>query len=642
MLSLPMTPSNAPTNDSAAGRRAWIAVALGGLGLLLAVKLVLAWQLPLFGDEAFYWLEGRHPAAGYSDLPFMTALLVRAGTLLAGDTYLGVRLWFLVLGTAVPGLVWLLARRLAGAGAAWPAAAGSACVPLAATLGVMALPDVPLVVLGLAGLLAFLRALDGASGAWWLAAGALAALGLCTHYRFAALLAGPALYLVVTSHGRRWLATPWPWLAALTAGLGLLPIVWFNLAHDFAGVSFQLVDRHPWRFQWEGWRYLPVQALVVTPLMFAALLAAFSPAARRWRTDAAAGAVILFSAVMLAGFSAAAFFTDSERSSAHWTLAGYLPLLAWLPAVLASLPRWIRPLIPVSGLAGTLVMLGYLVLALRPGLVAGLAEAKAFPDNFAGWRQAAAGVTARLEGEKPSVVVADNFMLAAELDFELASIPRVYTLDHALNPRHGRALQMAIWELDEAGLRKARAGREALVVVEESALKIGERPAWARRLCSRFRGLSFDGETVMAQGRKRFLYFTGRVRAEPSAPPASAVDTDECDLPPHAYLIEPVPGSRVRGVTRVHGWAVEDNAGVAEVRLLVNGEPAAAATEFFRYPDVASFLPGSVDPSHPHVGFEMTWSPDGLAPGMHDIALKVITRDGNERILENRRVRIEE
>lgn len=629
-------------NESTLHGKAWLGITLAGLSVLTAAKILLAWQLPLFGDEAFYWLGAQHPAPAYSDLPFMTALLVRAGTLVAGDTYIGVRLWFLVLGAMVPWLVWILARRLAGSGAAWPAAAGSACVPLAAVLGVLALPDVPLVVLGLGGLAAFVRALDGGSRAWWLFAGALAALGLCTHYRFAALLAGPVLYLTATADGRRWLATPWPWLAALVAGAGLLPIAWFNLAHDNAGLAFQFVERHPWRFQWEGLRFAPVQALVVTPLMFAALLAAFGPARRRWRTDPAAGCVVLFSAVVLAGFTLAAFFADSERTSAHWPLAGYLPLLAWLPAVLAALPRWCRPWVPVTGLAGTLLVVAYLAVAIRPGDPTGLAGGKAFPDNFAGWRQAADAVSGQLAGEAGPVLVADNFMLAAELDFELASVPRVYSLDHGLNRRHGRALQLALWALDEAGLRERAAGREALVVVEESALRIADRPAWLRRLCTRFRSLAYEGETALSRGRKRFLHFRGRVRGEPAASPSSAVPTGECDLPPHAYLIEPSPGSSVGGETRVHGWAVEDNAGVDEVVLLVDGRRAAAATEFFRYPDVARFLPGSVDPTHPNVGFEMTWDPKGLSPGEHDIALRVITHDGNERILENRQVRIPE
>ena len=51
--------------------------------LLCVAKLALAWRLPLFVDEAFYWQEGRHPAWAYSDLPALTAWLARLGDALA-------------------------------------------------------------------------------------------------------------------------------------------------------------------------------------------------------------------------------------------------------------------------------------------------------------------------------------------------------------------------------------------------------------------------------------------------------------------------------------------------------------------------------------------------------------------------------
>ena len=46
---------------------------------MLVVKAAVAARLPLFVDEAFYWQEGRHLAAAYSDLPGMTAWLARLG-----------------------------------------------------------------------------------------------------------------------------------------------------------------------------------------------------------------------------------------------------------------------------------------------------------------------------------------------------------------------------------------------------------------------------------------------------------------------------------------------------------------------------------------------------------------------------------
>ena len=78
---------------------------------LSIVKFLLAWRLPLFVDEAFYVWESRHLAWAYSDLPGLTAWLIRAGTTLGGQAELAVRLPFLLIGASLPWWVVRLAAR---------------------------------------------------------------------------------------------------------------------------------------------------------------------------------------------------------------------------------------------------------------------------------------------------------------------------------------------------------------------------------------------------------------------------------------------------------------------------------------------------------------------------------------------------
>ena len=61
------------------------------------VKVAIAARLPLFVDEAFYWQEGQHLAAAYSDLPGLTAWLTRLGVELGGHHVLAVRAPFLLI-----------------------------------------------------------------------------------------------------------------------------------------------------------------------------------------------------------------------------------------------------------------------------------------------------------------------------------------------------------------------------------------------------------------------------------------------------------------------------------------------------------------------------------------------------------------
>ena len=87
------------------------AVLAAVLLLTLGARAFLAWKLPLFGDEAFYWWESRQPALGYSDVPPLVPWLMSLGTRLGGNTPFGVRWPFLLLAVALAALVLNVRRR---------------------------------------------------------------------------------------------------------------------------------------------------------------------------------------------------------------------------------------------------------------------------------------------------------------------------------------------------------------------------------------------------------------------------------------------------------------------------------------------------------------------------------------------------
>ena len=59
---------------------------------LVVLRLIAAWFTPITFDEAYYWMWSKHLAGGYYDHPPMVAVVIRLGTLIAGDTEFGVRL----------------------------------------------------------------------------------------------------------------------------------------------------------------------------------------------------------------------------------------------------------------------------------------------------------------------------------------------------------------------------------------------------------------------------------------------------------------------------------------------------------------------------------------------------------------------
>src|SRR6476619_8439825 len=59
---------------------------------LVALRLIAAAFTPITFDEAYYWMWSKHLAGGYYDRPPGVAVVIRLGTLIAGDTEFGVRL----------------------------------------------------------------------------------------------------------------------------------------------------------------------------------------------------------------------------------------------------------------------------------------------------------------------------------------------------------------------------------------------------------------------------------------------------------------------------------------------------------------------------------------------------------------------
>ncbi|MEM9304445.1 MAG: hypothetical protein AAGE01_20205, partial [Pseudomonadota bacterium] len=394
-----------------------------------------------------------------------------------------------------------------------------------------------------------------------------------------------------------------PWIAAGLAACGLLPTLLFDLRHDFAALGFQLAERHPWRFQTEALAQPLVQAIVTVPLLYIVLLAAAVAALRRWRGDDPAWAVVAAGGVVppLLYFSIG-LFADQDRVGFHWPAPGYLVLCAAAPLVLNGpvlrrLARWGWGL----GVAATLMFfLGLAVVARQPhatGTMKGL-----LPVNAIGWPELAGYVP-----RSADTLVADNFLLGAELAFELRR-DDVYVLDHPRNQEHGRAVQLAVWGLDEASLPPG----PGVLVVEDTAIEPADRPGWARRICERFPDANPLVTLQLLQGSKRFrLLEFGQ-------------GTGSCDHPAFGYIDAPTGRTPVTAPFSLAGWAFDDDEGVAAVTVLVDGRPAAEARFGEPRPDVATYFGGTTDPD----GVRSLKATVPAEPGTRALALRMTSRDG--------------
>jgi 4-amino-4-deoxy-L-arabinose transferase-like glycosyltransferase len=197
-----------------------------GVSLL---KVAMAARLPLFVDEAFYWQESRHLSWAYSDLPGLTAWLIRLGDFMFGEGRLALRTPFLLIAAALPWLVVRITAREFDLRHAWLAGIAALLLPLAGSLGLLALPDVPMALATLLCIDAGARLLRNVSDGAALLLGAGLAIGALSHYRFIAVIGVGFLVLLSMPAGRRALADPRVWIAIAFGAAAWTPLMAWNM-----------------------------------------------------------------------------------------------------------------------------------------------------------------------------------------------------------------------------------------------------------------------------------------------------------------------------------------------------------------------------------------------------------------------------
>src|SRR5665647_3009170 len=232
---------------------------------LVALRLVAAAFTPLTFDEAYYWMWSKHLAGGYYDHPPMVALVIRLGTMVAGDTELGVRLASILLALPMSFAVFRAAAILFGGQRVAATATILLNVTLMAAVGTLIVtPDAPLLVASSFVLFFLAKVLETGRGAWWLAVGA--AVGAALLSKYTALFFGPAIliWLVSVPKLRRWLISPWPYFGGLVAAAVFSPVILWNADHHWISFIKQIG-----RARIEDFRPCLLAELIPTQIAFA-------------------------------------------------------------------------------------------------------------------------------------------------------------------------------------------------------------------------------------------------------------------------------------------------------------------------------------------------------------------------------------
>jgi hypothetical protein len=623
---------------------------VGGITLLLLIKIFLATALDLYSDEIFYWQASANPAIAYSDLPFMTALLIGLGSALDSYNTLAARSLFILMGSSLPLLVYWIAKPITNPKHAVESAALSLCLPLAGFLGLLAVPDVPLVFFGLLAIGFFERALRTDQLLHWALTGLFVALGLCTHYRFFLYPAAAILFLTCFTAAQTQWKNPRLWLCILIACLGLIPTVWFNVSNQLSSASFYFVDRHPWEFQASGLLHLFKQAGLATPglyLLFVYTIVLMYQKANLG--DRSAALLLSFSLVNVLVYLLLAPWTDATSTSIHWPLSGYFPLLIYVPFALRSTARLLGAYftaptahrlviaIPVIGFLGTLTALfgvgsQAFQLQLQPLIGTGVLS-----NKMAGWTEFNSHVDELLRHEftDSPLLLTDNYYTLAQIEF--AGLTRQgFTLDEEKAVRDGRITQYQLWKKDRVGLERVAAG-EYLFIAEDSTLDTAAKHGLLSGLCARTERLTHLGELSLFNDDKRFSFYRGV--ALRSTDSLEQIQTSACPFPAIAWIDTPVRGAELSGIVDVNGWAFNEDIGIESITLLIDSEAIGRVDYGGSRPDVVEVMQVQSDPNSPNIGYDYNFDSNQLDNGSHQLEIEIknhlgITQRFGERTVE--------
>jgi 4-amino-4-deoxy-L-arabinose transferase-like glycosyltransferase len=382
------------------------------LAVVTLVRLVVAATAPLAPDETYYWVWSHALATGYLDHPPMVALWIRAGTILAGQTAFGVRL-FGPLAAALASCMLFDAARLMFPGTR----AGVAAVALlnaSLLLGVgtvIMTPDSPLLFFWTATLWAMARIAAGRPGVWWLAAGMFGGLALDSKYTALFLWIGVGLWVLLVPAVRPWLRRWQPWAACAIGFLLFAPVLAWNAAHAWAGFVRQggrVEDWRPARAVGFLAELIGGQIGLATPLVWALCMAGLVVAVRRaWRSrDPAWSLLAALSLPPVLVFAQHAF---GDRVQGNWPAIIY-PALAVAAGGLKLRGRW---WIGASALGFAITVLAYVQAV--TGLIPLPPRLDPIAMRLAGWDGLAGQMEASREASGATFVAADGYGLACEL-----------------------------------------------------------------------------------------------------------------------------------------------------------------------------------------------------------------------------------
>jgi 4-amino-4-deoxy-L-arabinose transferase-like glycosyltransferase len=369
-------PDNGRTKPDSFAAPRWLAV-VALIAAMTLMRLIYASLLDLRTDEAYYWTWSKETELSFLDHPPMIAWFIRFGTAIFGDTNLGVRFAGILAMLAAQLLLADIVRRVTHD---FRAIVLALLMPEAALyyglLMAKVAPDTAVIPFAVAMLWALVRLHESGDARWWLAAGLFAGLALLSKFTAVMLMPAVLAFALVPDWRRRWLLSPYPYLAAMIAIVVFSPVLIWNYQHDWASFRFQVVRAvatHELSLRTVG-EFIGLQLGLVGFVLLPVVLSGVTLTAWRGYTRREPVAILLSTAVIVpfgyffwksltlrVGDTWPMFLWPASFAAAAINIA-MLPREGWPEWMIQSTMRWARVAV-ISGIAFVVGVFFYYVAA---------------------------------------------------------------------------------------------------------------------------------------------------------------------------------------------------------------------------------------------------------------------------------------
>lgn len=317
------------------------------------LRLLLLWPMGLNDDEAYYWMWSHMPSLSYFDHTPGAGLFLVPVVKLFGDQVLTLRVLSCLTGVSTAVVITLVARSINPelSQRQWITILWvSSICGFVLLANLVWTPDALLLLFFTLGIWQLDRALtEGTPGAW-LWTGACFALAMLSKANAGPYIALIGLWMLAHPKGRSHLHSPWPWISFVIVLSSLLPVLIWNLNHDWAFFRFQGVHI----FAPDGstgttdqaasvnWREIAIFLVVYPVVAGPAVVAAIMQGKVIFQNDDRSASKHLLLSVALVATCFFAVIASYKSLPAHWAIVSILMLyILGIAQMVQWRKRWI-------------------------------------------------------------------------------------------------------------------------------------------------------------------------------------------------------------------------------------------------------------------------------------------------------------